>query len=638
MSLLHNRALRAPLAALVLVVGLVALWLAPGVPSARSQDEHAGHDHGAEDSLYQCPMHPQVTSETEGRCPICKMFLKERPRAEALAKKKAWEDKEAAKAASSQPAKKEAAPPPPAAGPKTAKKPRAVQTATAKAAPDGDWTCPMHPQVSKNEWMRCPVCGMDLVPRDKLHEHEGADHDHDTFECPMHPEIVTDEAGSCPICGMDLVMKEKRHARTASARRAVKHWVAPLDPAYTSDGPGKSPQGNDLVPVYVEEGGGPTVGIDPVVVQNMGVRVARAERKPLFRHIRALGTVDVAEDEVAVVNLRFSGWVEHLYVDETGVKVGKGQALAEVYSPELVAAQEEYLLALRTQGADSQLAKSSRRRLTFFGMREADVQKLDESKQTLRTIAVRAPRDGFVLHKNVVLGARVVAGKDLFRIGNLQKIWINAEVYENDAPWVTLDAPATMELTFQQGKVYSGHVAYVYPTLNMKSRTLTVRLEFDNPGLGLKPGMFATVRIEARRKDGALSVPTESIIHSGERQIVFVALGRGRYEKREIVTGLVADRYLTEVIDGVDEGERVVVSGQFLIDSESQLQEAVQKLLDARLESKTPQATGASGDARAAHDHGEADSYFTCPMHPQIVQDGPGSCPICGMDLVEKKR
>ncbi len=589
----------------VLCAGTVGLVLT-SAPGALWAEENT-HVHN-EDVLYQCPMHPQIVSTEAGRCPLCKMFLKPRKKAEALQKRQAWETKTGHTAPA-------IAGPPPAAAPKKAPpRPRpapapAHPTPAEKAAPAADYTCPMHPHVSKPEFMRCPVCGMHLVPRDRLQSHSEDVADHDTFVCPMHPEVVMDEPGRCPICGMDLARKETSSSSSSSSSPG----------ATPPPRPGKVAHGE--------------VRIDPVVVQNMGVRIAPARREPLFRHIRALGTVDVAEDEIAVVNLRFSGWVEKLYVDETGVKVKAGQCLAEVYSPELVSAQEEYLLALRTGGAAGPLGKSARRRLEYFGMGASDIEKLDETKQTLRTIRVRAPREGYVLQKNIVVGARVMAGQDIFRIGNLQKIWINAEVYEFDAPWVEKGAPATMELTYQQGKVYSGEVAYIYPTLNEKSRTLTVRLEFDNPGLALKPGMFATVRIEARRREGALAIPTAAILHSGQRQLVFVAQGGGRYQQREVVTGLVADRHLTEVESGLEEGERVVVSGQFLLDSESQLQEAVQKFLATKLEADDPEMAKAESD----HDQ-DGQSYWTCPMHPQIVRDAAGSCPICGMDLVEKVR
>jgi len=497
------------------------------------------------------------------------------------------------------------------------------------------YTCPMHPQIVEEDPGTCPVCGMDLVAK-KTEPTKAAPSSTAAVEtiyaCPMHPQIVEEEFGTCPICGMDLVAKEtEATGGQASSGRKIRHWVAPMDPSYIRDAPGKSPMGMDLVPVYEEEGGGSTVSIDPVVVQNMGVRIARVERGPIFRHIRTVGTVDVAEDQLSVVNLRYSGWVERIYVDETGKLVKRGQALFDIYSPELVSAQEEYLVAKRSAGPDSALVKSARTRLSLWGLSSGQIDRLGAAGPS-RTITVVAPQTGYVLHKNVVQGARIKAGSDLYRIGNLAKIWVNADVYEFDAPWVNLGAPATMELSFQQGKTYEGTVAYIYPTLNQKTRTLRVRLEFDNPGLVLKPGMFAIVRVEAQRQDDVLTIPTEAVIHSGTRQLVFVTIDFGRYEMREITTGLVGDRHLTQVLSGLSEGERVVTSWQFLLDSESQLQEAVQKMLAARLHSAEPGV-----DTHAVHNE-DGGSYWSCGMHPQIVEEAAGTCPICGMDLTEKKK
>jgi Cu(I)/Ag(I) efflux system membrane fusion protein/cobalt-zinc-cadmium efflux system membrane fusion protein len=447
------------------------------------------------------------------------------------------------------------------------------------------------------------------------------------YTCGMHPEVIHDGPGSCPICGMNLT--PVRRGPASDRERTISHWAAPMDPTYISDGPGKSPMGMDLIPVYEEaDRHGLTVTINPVVVQNMGIRVAPAHIGPIFRHVRSIGEIEVAEDEISVVNLRYSGWIETIHVDETGTEVRKGQALFDIYSPELVSAQEEFLLALRTDGADGARARSARTRLRNWEVPNSTIDRLAERMETSRTITVRAPRAGFVLHKNVVEGARVNAGSDLYRIGNLQNIWVRAEVYEADAPWVRVGQKAAMELSFQAGAPLIGTVSYVYPTLNPRSRTLTVRLEFPNPGLALKPGMFATIRIETRRKDDALVIPTEAILHSGERQIVFVADSIGRYSPRDIDTGLVGDRQLTEVVGGLEAGEMVVVSGQFLLDSESQLQEAINKLLEARLQ------IDPHPDAGPVPGEGEVHT-FSCPMHPEIVQDEFGTCPICGMDLIE---
>ena len=478
------------------------------------------------------------------------------------------------------------------------------------------------------------------------------------YTCGMHPQVVQEGPGTCPICGMDLTpMKSSPSAAPAAGgEREILYWQAPMDPSYIRDEPGKSPMGMDLVPVYADDvRADEVIRIDPVVVQNMGVRTEIAKRRTVFRHLRTIGEVEVGEDELAVVNLRYSGWVEKLYVDRTGDPVKTGQALFEVYSPDLVAAQEDYLLAIRSQGAGSDLATSARRKLELWDISRRDIDRIRDEGEVRRTLPVRAPQAGYVLHKSVVEGARVNAGQDLYRIGNLQRIWVTAALYEFDAPWVEVGQPAQMELTYGQGEVLEGEVAYIYPTLNEKSRTLTVRLEFENTGLELKPGMFATVYIEYRRLDDVIAVPSEAILHSGTREIVFVTRDQGHFEPREVTTGLVGDRSMTEVLEGLDEGDEVVVSGQFLIDSESQLQEALRKMLSPEPEveaealawtcpmhaevhqhepGRCPEC-GMDLVETAEHAHTPEPGQYTCPMHPEVVSDEPGRCPECGMFLEE---
>jgi Cu(I)/Ag(I) efflux system membrane fusion protein len=462
----------------------------------------------------------------------------------------------------------------------------------------------------------------------------GTNSEEQLYTCGMHTHVLEHGPGVCPICGMDLtpingaVNDPAARPNAASGERKIKYWAAPMDPSFISDKPGKSPMGMDLVAVY-EDGvaaeAGRTVSIDPVVVQNMGVRIKRVERQSLFRHIRTIGEVQVGEDLVSVVNLRFSGWVERIHADKTGDLIEAGQPLFEIYSPDLVASQEEYLLALRSQGPKSELARSARRKLELFDLDSRDIEAIARSGALRRALPIRAPRSGYVLHKNIVEGARIMAGQDLYKIGDLSKIWVQAEVYEHDAPWVEVGQHAQMEVTYLKGKVIEGSVAYVYPTLNAASRTLSVRLEFPNPDLRLKPGMFATVYIQFRREDDTLVVPTEAILHSGTREIVFVVVGEGRFEPREITTGLVGDRHTTQVLSGLTAGEEVVMSGQFLIDSESQLQEAIAKMLARR--------SGASSDhADMKHD----EMVYACPMHPEQTSHEPGRCPICGMDLEQR--
>ena len=392
------------------------------------------------------------------------------------------------------------------------------------------------------------------------------------WTCSMHPEVIQDAPGSCPMCGMDLTPMKASGAPSTEVR------------------------------------------VDPGIVQNIGVETAPVERTTVFRHLRTLGEVEVGEDELSVVNLRLSGWAERVRVDKTGAPVKAGEVLFDLYSPELVAAQEEYLLAVRSQGIDSALAKAARRRLELWNIAERDLADLARRGEAARTVPVRAPSGGFVLHKDLVEGGRVMAGRDLYRIGNLQRIWVRAEVYEHDAPWVSAGQSAQLELTHRGGEVLDGRVDYVYPTLDPQTRTLSVRLEFDNPGVQLKPGMFATVHIQFQRKDGVLAVPTAAILHSGSRRVVFVGRDR-RFEAREVTTGLQGDRRITEITSGLSDGELVVTSGQFLLDAEAQLQEALGKLV------------------QGSHSGPDPETAFSCPMHPEVVQSEPGRCPECGMDL-----
>jgi len=433
------------------------------------------------------------------------------------------------------------------------------------------------------------VAGLAACEADGAHEH-AADGDQ-LYTCGMHPQVVQAEPGTCPICGMDLTPMQSNGAVT--------------DP-------------------------GSVVMIDPGVVQQIGVETAPVERTTVFRHLRTIGEVEVGEDELSVVNLRFSGWVERLYVDKTGDQVEAGQALFEIYSPELVAAQEELLLARRTQGADSPLARAARRKLELWNLSTWDIDQLLAAGEGRRTWPVRAPSAGFVLHKDIVEGGRVKAGMDLYRIGDLRRIWVTAEVYEHDAPWIEEGQPAQLELANLPGEVLQGQVSYIYPTLNASSRTLSIRLEFDNPGVQLKPGMFATVYVQYRRMDDVIAVPTEAILHSGRRQLVFVALGQGRFEPREIIAGLSGDHRMTEVREGLKPGELVVVSSQFLIDSESQLQEALAKILAG--------AGGAAGEPGERGDHGDhGDQLWSCPMHPLVLSAEEGRCPECGMFLEQRE-
>ena len=423
-------------------------------------------------------------------------------------------------------------------------------------------------------------------------EHNHSDTEY--YTCPMHPTVVQDEEGDCPICGMDLVLEKGDKSENKKTTGSIT--------------------------------------IDPTVVQNMGVRVKHVSYRDISHTIRTIGKVEIADDKSYSVNLRFSGWIEKIFADKVGQEIRRGEKLFEIYSPELISAQEEYLLAVNTYGKDNNIAKAAQKRLRLWNIPQKHLDKIISENNAQQNVILISPFSGHILHKNIKEGSKVKAGADLYHIGNLDKIWIIADLYEFDSISVKSGQQVTLEFTNLPGKIQTSHISFIYPTLNPKTRTQKIRIELKNPDLTMKPGMFATVRIESERAKNVLTVPTEAIINTGERKIVFISRGNGKFEPREIQTGLADDsNYYSEVISGLEENEIVVVSGQFLMDSESQLQEAVQKLLDAKF--KSTLNSGSVDD----HDH-SGSTYFTCPMHPTIVQDEAGDCPICGMDLIEKEQ
>lgn len=411
-----------------------------------------------------------------------------------------------------------------------------------------------------------------------------------TYRCPMHPTVVSDHEGSCPICGMDLVKDAPQGEAAASGERKVAYWRAPMDPSFITDKPGKSPMGMDLVPVYEDElAAEGTVTIDPVTVQNIGVRTATVEQRPFRRTIRTVGRVDYDETRMTDVNTKVTGWVERLYVDYTGQEIRKGQQLLEIYSPELVAAQEEYLTALDyhrrlAQSAPADIARGARellnataRRLRYWDITDAQIAELEESRQVKRTMTIHSPQRGVVTHKAVHEGAHIKSGQHLYRIAELDRVWIYADVYEYELPWVKVGQHAEVALSYLPGKTFSGQVTYIFPYLEPKTRTVKVRMVFDNKAQDLKPDMYANVKIHVPVTEEALVVPTQALIHSGERHLAIVSLGDGKFQPREVEPGAEADGYY-QILKGLHQGERIVTSAQFLIDSESNLKAAFGKM------------------------------------------------------------
>ena len=382
---------------------------------------------------------------------------------------------------------------------------------------------------------------------------------------------------------------------------APLYWRAPMDPNYVRKEPGKSPMGMDLVPECPSGGEEARAGmassnevrINSSLVQKMGVRTAAVERRDLTRYVRAVGRVTYDERLVHHVHTKIHGWVEKLYVEYEGGIVGAGEPLLEIYSPELVSTQEELLLAARyreTTKASSnedvrrsgqELLEATRRRLELWDISEQFIDDILTSGEVRKTVTLYAPRKGVVTHLNVRHGMEVTSDKNLYTIAGLSRVWIYANVYEYELPWLEIGQSASVKLKSRPGTSFEAVISYIYPSLDADTRTARVRLELDNPDLIFKPNMFAVVEIRASQLSGVLAVPEEAVIRSGQRSLVILDLGEGRFAPRDVTLGLDSGDGWLEIVAGLTESERVVTSGQFLIDSESKLREAAQKLLSS---------------------------------------------------------
>lgn len=380
--------------------------------------------------------------------------------------------------------------------------------------------------------------------------------------------------------------------------KKIKYWVAPMNPSYIRDEPGKSPMGMDLVPVYEEEGGekepASTIRIDPITMQNMGVRTGRVERRGLVKDIRTVGNITFDETRIFRVNTKFSGWIEKLYVDFVGDAVRKGQPLFDIYSPELVSAQEEYLLALeqysrlseasypRVRQVAEGLLKASLTRLQYWDLTDAQIARIGDSGKIRKTLTVYSPASGIVTQKSAFEGHFVKEGEIQYEIVNLATVWVDVDIYEYELPWVNKGMPAEMELAYIPGKRFKGKVLFIYPYLETKTRTAKLRLKFANPDYELKPGMYVDVILKSAVAKNSVVVPQEAVIFSGVRRIIYVHLGEGKFQPREVKLGLEGNQNEYQVLEGLEEGEEIVLSAQFMLDSESRLQEAIQKMLELK--------------------------------------------------------
>ncbi|MFW6122600.1 MAG: efflux RND transporter periplasmic adaptor subunit [Thermodesulfobacteriota bacterium] len=439
---------------------------------------------------------------------------------------------------------------------------------------------------------------------------------------PMDPGYVRDKPGKAP-CGMDLVPVYEEESPAAPKERKIKYWVAPMDPTYIRDQPGKSPMGMDLVPVYEEEPAAAvqegTIAVDPRIVQSMGVRIAKAQVKDISRTIRAVGQVTYDERGLTVVTTKLPGWVERLYVKATGDPIRKGRKLLSLYSPQLVTTQEEYLLALKNlqtmqqsgipefQAGSRRLLAASRQRLEYWDIPDSQIERLKRTGAVQKTLTLVSPVNGVVIKRMVTEGQMVQAGMPLLEVADLSTVWVEADIYEYELPWVQVGQHATMTLTYLPGETFHGRVQYIYPYLQEATRTAKVRLAFRNPGLKLKPDMYAEVEIDSPLKQTTVVIPSEAVLNTGEKQHVFLTLGQGRFAPREIKVGVRGNDGMVQVLSGLQGGEEVVTSAQFLLDSESRFREAIAQMLKSGEEPETKPDTAPAPTPppapRAGHQH-----------------------------------
>ena len=394
----------------------------------------------------------------------------------------------------------------------------------------------------------------------------------------------------------------------------------PMNPSITSPVPAQDSMGMDYVPVYADNEASKvagTVKIDPVVVQNIGVRTATARQTAISRTIRAVGRVDFDEERMARLHPKVEGWIEEMRVGKTGQNVAEDDILLSIYSPKLVSTQQEYLLALNNlsalkqspfqeikQGAE-ELVRSSRERLQMLDVPEHQIQELEQTRKIKKSLHIHSPVVGTVIRIGARQGQYVTPKTELYMIVDLSQVWVYADVYEYELPWVKIGDEVEMTLASVPGKTFKGSLAYIYPYAESKTRTTKVRLVFDNRERLLRPDMFAEVSIQSDTMDSTVVIPAEAVIRSGDRTQVFVVRGPGKFEPRVVKLGIESGGRVA-VLEGITAGDEVVTSAQFLVDSESKLREATAKMMDVLKGSGNDQdgsSNHTDNSTHGAHDH-----------------------------------
>lgn len=423
------------------------------------------------------------------------------------------------------------------------------------------------------------------------------------YTCGMHPQIIRTEPGNCPICGMALVpVRSNAASPGAPGGRTIKFYKSSMNPGEVSSKPGKDSMGMDLVPVY--DGGDDSaqaIHLDSATIQRMNLKTGWVARGPVLRELRTVGSVAYNEAGLSEITTKYEGWIEKLFVSTPWASVKAGDPLFEIYSPDLYNAELNYLVALRSEGsAGGPLTRASLSRLGLFDLPASYIAELARSNQAPRTYVFRSPSDGTVIEKMAVAGQMMKAGERVYLLADLSSVWVLAQVYEQDLPFVKAGQSATVRVTYGPERLIEGRVEMLQPQVESQTRTATARIVLANADLSLRPGMFVDVRFVAKLADSAVLVPDLAVLRSGERNTVFIAHDDGSFEPREIKLGVRSQGDYYEVLSGLKDGERVVVSGQFMLDSESQLRDAVQKMLMTSGSGNSPAAPSASPNRRSS--------------------------------------
>lgn len=505
--------------------------------------------------------------------------------------------------------------------------------------------------------------------------HNHIDEEGQLYSCGMHPNIIENEAGTCPICGMNLTpIKNNNKSGKSSEKGEIIYWRAPMNPNEVYDAPGKSQMGMDLVPVYEDEGSASgVVTVDGSVLQSMNVKMEFVKSRDLSSTIYTNGTLVTDERKEFALTTKIDGWIEKLYINYTGQKVKKGQKLVDIYSPELLAAQQELLTAINYQSSvnnsiKSEMTNNAKRKLELFDISKTDIDKIILTKKINKYMTLYAPFSGTVLSKNVLVGEMVKAGKEIIKISDLTTLWLKADIYESELSKISVGSETKVSFSYNAGKEFVGKVTFIYPTVNPTTRTVTVRINIKNDNDELKPSMFGNVIIKGKSFGEIPTVPETAVLRSGKQNIAILSLGEGKFKPVEITLGQYSEGYY-QVLAGLKVNDAIVTSGQFMIDSESSLRAAVKlftsvsseetkenEVSDEKMKdmNSVKKADTSPKPEMKEHQHDENESIvrsgtidvkaidvngngkvYECPMDWNVIGDEDGRCPVCNMFLNE---